>query len=93
MEGTDDNNIPKGKRKKEWIVLFTQECEEYLKTYLDAREYTLPFVVVNSKGTGPVWPRTIQLKSERYTKNWIPTFYCPFSTDRNVISMYPGLFY
>lgn len=60
--------VPKGKRKKERIVLFTRECAEHLRAYLDTREDTLPFVFVNSKGTGPVCSRTIQLKFESYTK-------------------------
>lgn len=60
--------IPKGKRKKERIVLFTRECAEHLKAYLELREDTQPFVFVNTKSTGSMCPRTIQLKFETYTK-------------------------
>ncbi|WP_374940697.1 tyrosine-type recombinase/integrase [Cytobacillus oceanisediminis] len=60
--------IPKGKRKKESILLFTRECAEHLKAYLDVRKDTLPFVFVNSKSTGSMFPRTIQLNFERYSK-------------------------
>ncbi|WML56495.1 tyrosine-type recombinase/integrase [Neobacillus sp. PS2-9] len=60
--------IPKGKRKKERIVLFTRECAEHLKAYLDVREDTLPFVFVNTTSTGSMCPRTVQLNFQTYTK-------------------------
>ena len=60
--------IPKGKGKKERIVLFTRECEEHLKAYLDIRNDDLPFVFVNTKSTGPMCPRTIQLKFQTFTE-------------------------
>lgn len=52
--------IPKGKRKKERIVLFTKECEEHLKAYLEKRNDELPFVFVNRYGTRSICIRTIQ---------------------------------
>lgn len=60
--------IPKGKRKKGRFVLFTRECGEHLKAYLDLREDTLPFIFVNTTCTGAMCPRTIQSKFESYTK-------------------------
>ncbi|MEH7356682.1 tyrosine-type recombinase/integrase [Neobacillus drentensis] len=44
--------IPKGKRKKGRIVLFTRECAEHLKAYLDSRTDDWPFVfaLVTSNG-------------------------------------------
>ncbi|UOE53418.1 hypothetical protein [Cytobacillus oceanisediminis] len=53
--------IPKGKGKKERIVLFTRECGKHLKAYLDTHEDTLPFVFVNPKSTGPMCPRPIKI--------------------------------
>jgi site-specific recombinase XerD len=44
--------IPQGKRKKGRIVLFTKECAEHLKAYLDSRTDDGPFVfaLVTSNG-------------------------------------------
>lgn len=60
--------IPKGKRKKERIVLFTRECEVHLKAYLDEREDNLPFVFINTTKTGSMCPRTIQNEFKTYSK-------------------------
>ncbi|NLP52027.1 tyrosine-type recombinase/integrase [Bacillus sp. RO1] len=60
--------IPKGKRKKERIVLFTREAGEHLKAYLDVREDELPFVFVNYSRTGEMCPRTIQSRFDSYSK-------------------------
>ncbi|MEQ6356889.1 tyrosine-type recombinase/integrase [Lysinibacillus sp. M3] len=45
--------IPEGKRKLGRIVLFTSECAEHLKAYLDSRTDNYPtlFVLFNSDGT------------------------------------------
>lgn len=45
--------IPEGKRKVGRIVVFTKECAEYLKAYLDSRDDNSPFVfvVLNSDGS------------------------------------------
>ncbi|WEG16708.1 tyrosine-type recombinase/integrase [Alkalihalophilus pseudofirmus] len=60
--------IPKGKRKKGRIVLFTRTCTEYVQTYLDERYDELPFVFVNTTATGPICVRTIQKKFMVYAK-------------------------
>lgn len=60
--------IPNGKRKKERIVLFTRECAEHLKAYLNLREDSQPFVFVNTTSSGSMCPRTMQLKFQAYTK-------------------------
>ncbi|CAM3789231.1 hypothetical protein GCM10009865_49170 [Aeromicrobium ponti] len=65
--GTNDNDT-KRKRKKDRVVLFERECAEHLKAYLDTREDTIPFVFVNFKSTGQMFPRTIQLEFDCYTK-------------------------
>jgi site-specific recombinase XerD len=59
-------HIPKGKGKKERIVLFTKECAEHLKAYLQSRSDDLPFVFLNRYGTGSIDPRSIQLWFESY---------------------------
>lgn len=46
--------IPKGKGKKERIVLFTNECAEHLNSYLQERRDELPFVFVNRSETNAV---------------------------------------
>lgn len=59
MKKTDINwtertiTIPEGKGDKARIVIFTAECAEHLKVYLDSRADQLPFVfvVLNSIGT------------------------------------------
>lgn len=61
-------HIPSGKRKKARIVLFTRECAEHLQAYLQNRQDDLPFVFVNTTGTGPVCHRTVQKKFKMYTK-------------------------
>ena len=60
--------IREGKRKKERIVLFTNICEEHLKKYLNQRKDELPYVFVNTSGTGPICFRTIQKKFKRYER-------------------------
>ncbi|MEA3320968.1 MAG: tyrosine-type recombinase/integrase [Bacillota bacterium] len=60
--------IPKGKRKKERIVLFTREAAEHLKAYLDARVDELPFVFVNYSRSGEMCARTIQSRFDNYSK-------------------------
>jgi site-specific recombinase XerD len=59
-------HIPKGKRKKARIVLFTKSCEEYLKAYLESRCDDLPFVFLNRYGTRPLGIRAIQKKFKAY---------------------------
>lgn len=59
-------HITNGKRKKERIVLFTRQCEEYLKAYLKTRDDDLPYLFVNRKGTAPFCRRTLQLQFEKY---------------------------
>lgn len=61
-------HIPKGKRKKGRIVLFTRSCAEYLQAYLETRSDNHPFVFVNTTATGPVCNRTTQKKFKTYTK-------------------------
>jgi site-specific recombinase XerD len=53
-------HIPKGKGKKERIVLFTKECAEYVKAYMQSRKDDLPYVFVNIMGTGPLTHSPIQ---------------------------------
>lgn len=60
--------IPKGKRKKERVVLFTREAAEHLKAYLDTREDVLPFVFVNYSRTDTMCVRTIQSRFYVYAK-------------------------
>ncbi len=59
--------IPNGKHKKERIVLFTQECAEHLKSYLNERDDELPFVFVNTSKTGSMCTRIIQKKFKYYS--------------------------
>jgi integrase len=58
--------IPKGKGKKEQIVLFTRACDEILEEFLKDRSDDLPYLFVNKKKTGPACAITIQKKFERY---------------------------
>lgn len=60
--------VRNGKRKKDRIVLFTRSCEEKLKAYLQERRDDLPFLFVNTTGTGPVCVRTTQLKFDTYAR-------------------------
>ncbi len=54
--------IPNGKRKKERIVLFTRECGEHLKAYLEYnQDDKQPFVFANYH------PRSIQLRFNEYS--------------------------
>lgn len=59
-------HIPKGKRKKARIVLFSRECGETLKAYLDSRTDDLPFIFLNSYGTRQASKRTIQFEFKAY---------------------------
>jgi site-specific recombinase XerD len=59
-------HIPKGKGKKERIVLFTKECEEHLKAYLQSRRDELPFVFLNQWRTDGIASRTINGWFQRY---------------------------
>jgi site-specific recombinase XerD len=59
-------HIPKGKGKKERIVLFTKECEEYLKTYIQSRFDKLSFVFLDRYGTKKINRRSIQAWFESY---------------------------
>jgi site-specific recombinase XerD len=52
--------IPKGKGKKERIVLFTKECAEHLNAYLQNRNDDCPYVFVNRSGNASIYPLTIQ---------------------------------
>lgn len=58
--------IRNGKGKKERIVLFTRQCEEWLRKYLESRSDDLPFVFVTQDGTRPLGRRVIQLNFESY---------------------------
>ncbi|MBH0169310.1 tyrosine-type recombinase/integrase [Fictibacillus sp. 18YEL24] len=60
--------IPKGKGKKERIVLFTKECAEYLTSYLQSRNDDLNFVFVNKYGTRPMIAWNIQEMFGQYRK-------------------------
>lgn len=62
-------HIPKGKGKKERIVLFTKECAEHLKSYLQTRNEDVPFVFLNRNGTGSITCRNIQYWFTTYRKN------------------------
>lgn len=62
--------IPKGKRKKGRIVLFSLQCAEYLKVYLDSRTDNLPYVFLNVKlKNGPIHPGTVGQWFRRYSKS------------------------
>lgn len=43
--------IPKGKGKRERVVLFTRDCEEHLNAYLQTRKDDLPYLFLNQLGT------------------------------------------
>lgn len=60
--------IRKGKGKRERIVLFTKECEEYLKAYLENRQDILPFIFLNHAETGPTNSYGIQHFFRKYSK-------------------------
>ncbi|SFD39919.1 integrase/recombinase XerC/integrase/recombinase XerD [Bacillus sp. OV194] len=53
--------IPKGKGKKERIVLFTKDCSEHLNAYLNVRRDDLPYVFLNGNGTGAIDNHNIQV--------------------------------
>ncbi|WP_240468612.1 tyrosine-type recombinase/integrase [Gracilibacillus sp. YIM 98692] len=59
-------HIPKGKRKKARIVLFTRHCKEILEAYLAERTDDLSALFVNPYGTKPIAIRTIQSRFTSY---------------------------
>lgn len=59
--------IPRGKGKKERVVVFTKGCEEYVKAYLATRIDKRPFLFINRYGTEPVHPASIE--------NWLKSFH------------------
>ncbi len=61
-------HIPNGKGKKGRMVLFTKECEEHLKAYLQERKDDLPFLFLNRYQKGPITIRAIQFFFETYRK-------------------------
>jgi site-specific recombinase XerD len=61
-------HIPKGKGKKERIVMFTKECEEHLKAYLNQRSDELPFVFLNRLRTGAIFKTSINYWFYDYRK-------------------------
>lgn len=61
--------IPKGKGKKERIVLFTRECEEYLKKLLENHLNNSPYVFVsNVNHPNPYRADTIERWFREYTE-------------------------
>ena len=58
--------IPKGKSKKERIVMFTQECAEHLHAYLNNRQDDLSYVFVNGNGTSSLPDCTIRYWFRNY---------------------------
>jgi site-specific recombinase XerD len=62
-------HIPKGKRKKARIVLFTRECGEYLKAYLASRQDNLADVFLNPYGRKRASKVTIQVKFKSYVEH------------------------
>lgn len=59
-------HIPKGKGKKERIVLFTKQCAEYLEAYIQSQSVDLPYVFLDRYSKGPLDPRSIQHWFEGY---------------------------
>lgn len=53
-------HIPRGKGKKERIVLFTKECSEHVRAYLQERTDEVPYLFLNEDGTGAVCKGTIR---------------------------------
>jgi site-specific recombinase XerD len=61
--------IPKGKGKKERMVLFTRECEEYLKMHLKNHPNDTPYVFVsNVNHPNPYRAETIERWFREHTK-------------------------
>lgn len=60
--------IPKAKRKKARIVLFTRACAEYLRVHLQGQNEAVPYVFVNKKGIAPMGMRNLQYKFNAYAK-------------------------
>ena len=58
--------IPKGKGKKERIVLFTNDCAVHLQAYLQGRSDEHPFLFLNRYEKGAIDVRSIQ--------NWLVSF-------------------
>jgi site-specific recombinase XerD len=60
--------IEEGKRKKGRIVLFTRECSEHVKAYVQTKQDSTPFLFTNVLGTKSIPVRTIQRRFEVYEK-------------------------
>lgn len=58
--------IPRGKGKKERIVLFTKDCSQHLHAYLQVRQDELPYLFLNRYGKGAIDPRSIQRWFQSY---------------------------
>lgn len=61
-------SIPNGKGKKERIVLFTRECAEHLRAYLEERQDDLPYVFINKRKNQHICVRTVQYKFDDYSE-------------------------
>ncbi|WP_157796560.1 tyrosine-type recombinase/integrase [Bacillus sp. FJAT-45037] len=59
-------HIPSGKGQRGRMVLFTRQCEEYLKAYLSLRRDDLPCVIANPRQRARISRRTIQSWFSRY---------------------------
>ncbi|MGA5690637.1 tyrosine-type recombinase/integrase [Cytobacillus pseudoceanisediminis] len=59
-------HIRKGKGKKERMVLFTKECAEHLKEYLQSRQDDDPYLFINQFKRGPLAPRSVRLWFEAF---------------------------
>lgn len=59
-------HIQEGKGKKGRMVLFTKECAEHIKAYLQARDDDLPALFLNRYRKGPLTPSAIEFWFERY---------------------------
>jgi site-specific recombinase XerD len=62
--------IPNGKRKKGRIVLFTKECAEHLKAYLDSRtdDWPFAFALVTSNGRRSKYARVVDKRFLKYSE-------------------------
>ncbi|MDQ0154248.1 tyrosine-type recombinase/integrase [Robertmurraya andreesenii] len=62
-------HIPKGKYKKGRIVLFTRNCEEHLKRYLDSRRDNQPYVFLSVVlKNRPIDKNTVGSRFRKYSK-------------------------
>lgn len=62
-------HIVKGKGKRDRIVLFTKECAEYLKAYLQDRHDDLPYLFLNHAESGQTNRYGIEHWFRKYRKN------------------------